>query len=748
MKALNVRLLAILLACGLVLATLVCGIPGLFGGLHDFQVRRNAYVFLREAERARERAKEAEEAGNGAKAWKEYRRAIQHYGWYVKLKPDDTDKLEEFGLLLAEKAHDRLTFSHASDALERVLRQDPKRTKARRELVDVAMTMRLYSDAREHLEDYLLVESPDDGELLELLGTCQAAVREDEQAEESYKRAIQKMPERVGTYPLLASLLRIRMNRPQEADEWMEKLVESNPDSHMAHLSLGRYLRATGSLDDAMAHALEALKLKPDDGDALRLAAQCALGRNNYEEARGYAQRGIKLYPDDVSMYTTIAEIEVQAGQLDQAVAALRQGLKPTGEHPRLLLSLADLLIETDALEETQQIVEKLRETIEMLSYRERRGYEAVYPYFPARIEYERGHWLAASQAFEKARGGLSNSDYFLRRADFCLAECYKRLGSRDQQLRVLLGILDRDPLFAPALAGVAEAKLATGQLDDALEMYRRLVRTGKASAGAYFTLVRILILKNLQLKPARRKWGEVEQVLAQAAEAMPDSIQVTILQAEALVAQGRMPEAEALLLAAREKAPEVVGFWTALASLAQQRKEWDKVEELFGEAEKKLGDQVSLRLARAQYLARRHGQDATEEVRKLAEKHEQFSEAQRRQLFHGLLSIALRMGDDEQGKLLCRRVAQAEPNNLRVRFQLFEIAIRLKDDALIRGMLNEMERIGGRGVHWLYGEAVRLSLLGSEGRPELLAQALKYVTQARELHPSWSRLPALAAGI
>ena len=60
----------------------------------------------------------------------------------------------------------------AYSMLERTLREDPERTKARRRLVDLAIRLGRYQDARQHLKESLLRDYPKDPELWDLLGQC------------------------------------------------------------------------------------------------------------------------------------------------------------------------------------------------------------------------------------------------------------------------------------------------------------------------------------------------------------------------------------------------------------------------------------------------------------------------------------------------------------------------------------------------------------------------------------------------
>jgi len=72
-----------------------------------------------------------------------------------------------------------------------------------------------------------------------------------------------------------------------------------------------------------------------------------------------------------------------------------------------------------------------------------------------------------------------------------------------------------------------------------------------------------------------------------------------------------------------------------------------------------------------------------------------------------GLLETANQVGDTKQARKLCERIAATEPNNVQIRFTLFEQARHAGDDAGMERALNEIEGVAGKGAYWLFGRAV-----------------------------------------
>src|SRR2546422_931655 len=80
----------------------------------------------------------------------------------------------------------------------------------RRHLVHVAMTLRRYTDAREHLEA-LLQLSAGDAELEHLLGECAEANGQYAQAAGWFAKAVEHAPDRIESYVRQARLLGRRL---------------------------------------------------------------------------------------------------------------------------------------------------------------------------------------------------------------------------------------------------------------------------------------------------------------------------------------------------------------------------------------------------------------------------------------------------------------------------------------------------------------------------------------------------------
>ncbi len=290
---LNLRFLLFSLGCFAVL-----GVGVYF--LNRWQAKRTAGIFLvkaREAEGERDIAK-----------------AIDLYGKYLLLDPRDIDAQSECGSLLANVR----AYGPASEHFEAVLRRDPTRSDIRRKAVKADIAIGRIADARDHLENYLLKEFPDDPELLELDGFCQAKAGEYLAAGKSFKAAVAHEPTRFAAYTQLVGILSTKgedlekdrnewlKNLPDKlqgtlrkdkdwavkaGDYWTDRLVAANPKDPHAYLFRGYRRLAQKNFDAAIQDAEAALKLAPDDPAELFLAANVCLARKQLDKAREYGAR-------------------------------------------------------------------------------------------------------------------------------------------------------------------------------------------------------------------------------------------------------------------------------------------------------------------------------------------------------------------------------------------------------------------------------------------------------------------------
>lgn len=778
MKKLNVRLLAILVGTALVLTVTVLVV-------RHFQVRRHAKTDLENA-RSINKLEKLEER---AEALKPY---MRYLGWF----PKETEARAELGLLLADMSkEDPSCLFKAFGQLQQVLLEDTMRDDVRRTVIDLAMRMARFSDARAHIEA-LQNRSPNDGELFELLARCQIAEKEYSAARRSYETAISYAPELLEAYVGLATLLRTHAeelkysatvddangstkgapseqeatNGPEKkpaqsaagdamaiaddaetdqseaknpakdsvderdnADYWIDKMVERNPKVFKAYLLRAEYYRRMRRLDEAHGDAAMALQLAPDDQESLLLMAQIAIDQNHPDEARQHVERVVELYPDSAEAYQKLSNIERQAGDPALAAEWLDKGLTATKGHPVLLWEKANLLIGEGKLDQVQPIINQIANSQSI--YRE----PALMNYLSGRLAFAQKEWAKASTFFEQSRTDLDRFSHSMaRQAAANLAECYEKLNRREMAASIRRELRQTAGVRTSGDASWQDY-LAAGRLPEAIAKCREQLKRDNASPTLQIDLAKLLILYNERLPVEDRRWTEAEEALAKAGELNPDNAELPILRGRLLLLQRRLGEARDYLEKAVKQDPTRWELWDPLVILAQTDEEWDRAAKLLDEAEKHVVAKTSIYLARARLAVLRDGEKATEELKQLADKADGMADSEKSFYCRMMAYFCLRAKDFELAKDLCRKVAEADPTNLQIRVLLFEIANELRDQASMTQVIDEIGRIEQKGPLWHYYTARALVLFNeSEDKSKNLKEAIAHLNEACLARPEW----------
>jgi cellulose synthase operon protein C len=491
------------------------------------------------------------------------------------------------------------------------------------------------------------------------------------------------------------------------------------------------------------------------------------------------------LFPTHAPAYLTLTEVEQRAARPKEAVACLERGRDATGKQQHILWQLAGLLIDAGRLDEAQNTVNELRKS---------GAPEMFLDHLQAHLDFAQGRWLAAINGFTKVRPLLTDWPLEARKVDFLLAECYGKLGRLKDQRDAYLRSAATDRSWLPALLGLAETKVKTGQIDEAIEDYRAILRLPSAPPAARLELARLLYLKNLRLPPSERNWKEVEQAVDEAERASPGVVGPTVLRAEVLIAKNAVGDAAKLLagtenqllqeakaltakrqtvlaeaekLSGEAKTAKVAeaqklqaeiqakqasrpAVWQSMIGLAMNQRDWASVEQGLASAAKELGDVPLLRALRAKYLVERHGKNAATDIRKLAENVQAFSPEQQQWLWRALARLSYQAEDYPQTEALCRRVLEKDPGNIETQALRFQMAAQEKDVVAMEAILKEIRDTQATlGAFWYYGEAVRLVTLADKGGTAgILDRAKQSLAKAAELQPSWGQIRLLAGMI
>ena len=745
--------------------------------LHGHQVKRNAGYLLARSKQAT--------------ADKDVPTTLRYLTHYLSLRPDDARTRARYGILLASIAESPreteaafLTLERAlrdDQNLEQALRDDPEiaeelrspdkevlavakdLTQVRRKTANLAMSLELFGDAMVHIGK-LIEQHPNDSELLLLLGRCEEDGGNLRKAIEAYGKARDADPRSVEAYSRLASVYR-RVDGAEQADATIQALLLKNDTSALARVTAANYFLAHGSSAAARAQLEAAKKLSPDDLEVLLTTVQIANAEGKPTEAEEALRRGLSLHPSKSEFRIGLAAQELRAGRREKAIELLRNAAeklsKPTGE----LWTIADLFIDANALPDAEKAIARMRTA---------KADAAALDYLEARIRLNQGAVREAEDRLLRCQKMLlKNSDLGLR-TELLLANCYARLGKPDLQLKAARQAVSIDGLSVYARVILAAALLASGQPEEALEEYRRVMaRDPKVRP----LVVRLMIWQTLQKPSAEQSFEEAAKILSgapgefqQQADFVLAGAELLTTEGSILVARGRkldetkdpsgpgkklfadgnqkLSEAKNRIQGALEKDAKEVRYWLFLAHLAaSQGKPADGIAVL-ERATVASGDGVPLRLARAGLLRRQQANPEAFGVLELGS--ERFSESERVQLFLGLAEDHIRAGSTAQAERLLRQARAIQPGALRVHVLLFDVVAPKGDAAEIAALVDPLrEAEGDDGAVWRFASAYEHWLrYRKDNDPATLQTVRGLLTAAGVRRPNWFRVPLLEGEI
>jgi tetratricopeptide (TPR) repeat protein len=359
-------------------------------------------------------------------------------------------------------------------------------------------------------------------------------------------------------------------------------------------------------------------------------------------------------------------------------------------------------------------------------------------------------HWAVARDALEPLRPALADWPALARQADLLLANCYEHLADPERQLAAYRRALT-EPSAGPrsseamlhyALGGTL---LALGKVEEAIGALRLMASWADAPRPGRALLARLLLARELRRSTAHRDFAEVELAIADLAKHASDSVDVPLLRAELEMARERPSAARRVLEAALGEQPRQVELWIALADLDLRRGQIDTARRLLAEAQDDCGDSVALRLARARWWSVQPRAEGRAGLAELERGVDRWPNADQARLERGLADLYFRRGDLADARRLWSRAAQREPNDVRLRLVLFDLALQVDDTDDVQQQLKRIEAIDGTHGSWTRQARVARALArAARGDRSELPGAGRLLEELAKDRPNWPRVPLL----
>jgi tetratricopeptide (TPR) repeat protein len=181
------------------------------------------------------------------------------------------------------------------------------------------------------------------------------------EAENIYRKLLQKFPGHPGTLRLMAVLMHQNGENNDEAIKLLRQAIATDPDFGVAHQNLGHLLCLKGLVDEAIFHFSEAARLNPKDIESRLEQARLLDAEQEYDEALDIYNRIVEIDPDDPRAHRGRGKILATRGPeaKEEAADAMRKAAELAPDDHITVLHKATILAELGYTDEAASAYER-----------------------------------------------------------------------------------------------------------------------------------------------------------------------------------------------------------------------------------------------------------------------------------------------------------------------------------------------------------------------------------------------------
>lgn len=315
------------------------------------------------------------------------------------------------------------------------------------------------------------------------------------EAENIYRKVLEKAPGHPGTLRLMAVLAQQNGNNTETAIDLLRKAIANDPDFSVAHKNLAHLLAQTGSKAEAIYHYGQAVRLVPGDIEVMVEQARLLDEEQASDDALAVYDRIIEMDPADARPHRGRGKILATKGPefREDAANAMRKAGELAPDDHITRLHQATVLAELGYKEEAAKVFERAlelkpddAETVLALAnlMRDLGETQTAADFFSRAIELNPNYAAAYSNL-----GNLLCDEAMLEDAIACcrkavelrpdIAQAYNNLGSAFQNacqpaeaLEAYQKALGLDPKNDAVLWNFALCLLAVGRIENGWDVY------------------------------------------------------------------------------------------------------------------------------------------------------------------------------------------------------------------------------------------------------------------------------------
>jgi protein O-GlcNAc transferase len=171
------------------------------------------------------------------------------------------------------------------------------------------------------------------------------------EAEAIYRQILASTPDDSEVMELLG-VLNLQLGRKETALDWLQKALAIDPDAPDCHYHIGLAMEELGRGDEAVASFHRATLLKPDFAEAFQHLGLVYRQKEEWEKSESAFRQALAANPKYVEVHNNLGTVLKSLGKLDEAVAAYRQAIAIRPDQADIYSNLGNALSAQGKFEE------------------------------------------------------------------------------------------------------------------------------------------------------------------------------------------------------------------------------------------------------------------------------------------------------------------------------------------------------------------------------------------------------------
>ena len=510
----------------------------------------------------------------------DYRKARTALSQYLALRSSDMDAREKLSALLSTHIRTRSALEQAFLMNEEMLRNNLPQQELRLQQARIAVDLGRCSDAQAHLKMLQQLRA-DSAEIWYLSGHCAKEERKLADAARCFQRSLDCKNPPEAAFQELASMATGNPQLKLDAETILDQMVTTCDSAEAFRIRAMGFVQE-GKYSLALPYVWNGLQSAPDDLALNAILVTClrsrdentlmpqsspqstGAGRINSIEAETtrairHLQNCVERNPQQASFRTQLAALLWEDSQKAEAIKILEAGISRDSRAFSLYGVLIDYLLTMEQSDKAKRLLENL--PAQALANGEQ-------DLLSGRLELLRKNWKPAEKLLQRAVAYSPPDTGLHKRAQMLLAVSRSNSGNATIAVDAFKTVLTADPNSVPGRLGMASAWIKSGRKDLAIAEYRQLLDV----PGVAAFLADLIIQRNLEQPLGLRNWNEVADLVRDRNPYITDTTQRLLLQADLMMASGKMTDAIVSLEKAKAANPANASIERALARLSGER--------------------------------------------------------------------------------------------------------------------------------------------------------------------------------